>query len=425
MPVESLAMTESTGKSSPVTPDAVPGSDLKHYEQQVNDRLLTSPAPAIDDRFLPENAASLPLAWRKIPRHDVEVFLTTNRDLESALPALLIDSFVLMPIHPLSENRYRTEELIYSGNIQFSASYRTVFFEPERGGILCDWIPDGMALMLKLSLEEPLPGIPGDRRLTREKIEKCILLSDALPLELKNDPLANQFEVVPEFLGISSKDCGAIFRLLRASGVLPVFSLYSTDRTKPAEPPFIVRRLQEFYGGDSVKKATELGDQLAKPLVQALLAGFRAGFSMEMHAQNTLFSPGEKHLFDRVYFRDMEGIVFSNKFRTDRGLQPLFSNHKNTELLWEGKSMRRWFNRNLDHDLGRIFRCAVDVLLGYGVIDNMGKRTAIASIRQSVRQAIESAELRALDWPSQFLPYSRAPWGNGLRLGDYFRTRYR
>ena len=418
-------MIEPTGKCSPVTPKADATSDLKHYEQQVNDRKLSSSAPAIDDRLLPENAASLPLAWRKISRSDAEIFSTTTTDLESILPALLIDSFVLMPIHPLSEDRYPTEELIYSGHIQFSASYRTVFYEPECGGILFDWIPDGMVLMFKLSLEDPLPGIPGDRRLTREKIEKCILVSDALPLELTNDPLVHKFEVVPEFLGISSKDSGAIFRLLQASGVLPVFSLYSTDRTKPAEPPLIVRRLQEIYGGDSAKKATELGDQLAKPLVQALFAGFRVGFAMEMHAQNTLFSLGEKCLFDRVYFRDMEGVVFSNKFRIDNGLQPLFSNHSNSELFWEGESMRRWFNRNLDHDLGRIFRCAVDVLLKYGVIDSREKIRAIASIRHTVRQAINSAELQALSWPGQFLPFSRAPWGNGLRPGDYFSTRFR
>ena len=402
-----------------------PSVSLRHYEQQVNDRQMTSSAPKIDERLLPENAVSYPLAWRKIPNRSVEIFSTTSNEIRPVLPSLLADSSIMMPIHPLSEHRYRADELIYSGTIQFSASYRTVFFEPESDGILGNWIPDGMTLMLKLSLEEPLPGIPGDRRLTREKIEKCILLSDALPVELESDPLANQLEIVPEFLGMSSEDGGVIFRLLPESGILPVFSLYSMDRKTPGEPPVIVRHLQKIYKGDSARIVEELGDQLAKPIVQSLLAGFRAGFALEMHAQNTLISLGENSLFERVYFRDLEGVVFSNKFRVNRGLKPLFSNRNNSELVWQGKSMRRWFNRNLDHDLGRIFGCALDALSSYGMIDSKNKRKAVASIRKSVRQAVHSAKLKASNWPGSILPYSRAPWGNGLRLGHYFSTRFR
>ena len=177
---------------------------LSYYEQQVNDREATSPAPKIDKRLLPESGVMHPLAWRKIPRRNVEIFSTTSKSIEPVLPSLLLDSFVLMPIHPLSEHRYSAEELVYSGKIQFSASYRTVFYEPEPEGILGNWIPNGMTLMLKLSLEEPLPGIPGDRRLTRDKVEKCILLSDSLPIDLASEPVTQRFEIVPEFFGMAS-----------------------------------------------------------------------------------------------------------------------------------------------------------------------------------------------------------------------------
>ena len=48
--------------------------NLRHYEQQVNTRFMTSQPPAIDERLLPENARSLPLAWRRIPLNNIEAF---------------------------------------------------------------------------------------------------------------------------------------------------------------------------------------------------------------------------------------------------------------------------------------------------------------------------------------------------------------
>ncbi len=398
---------------------------LRHYEQQVNDRFMTSQPPAIDERLLPENARSLPLAWRRIPMNDIEAFSSTCAGIQPILPFLTDDGFVMMPVHPLSEYRYRTDELTYSGHIQFSASYRTVFYEPEAGGILRDWTPPGQSLMIKLGLDEPLPGIPGDRRLTRDKIEKCILLSDALPVELENDPLASRLDIVPEFFGMSCQDHGVIFRLLPETGVMPLFSLFSVDRTSPNDAPIIVSRLQSIYQGDAKEIAQNIGMQLAEPLVESLLAGFRAGFSLEMHAQNTLISLGENNLIGRVFFRDLEGVVFSNKYRVERSLKPLFSNIDNDELVWEGNSMRCWFNRNLDHDLGRVFEGALTVLVARGVLDGKEKSIAIASIRKVIRDAIRSAALANIAWPGRVLPFSRAPWGNGMRPGHYFATRFR
>jgi hypothetical protein len=398
---------------------------LRHYEQQVNDRFMTSQPPAIDKRLLPENASRIPLAWRKTPINDIEVFSSTRGAIEPLLPFLADDGSVMMPVHPLSEYRYQADELTRSGHIQFSASYRTVFFEPEAGGVLQDWTPSGQTLMIKLGLDEPLPGIPGDRRLTRDKIEKCILLSDALPAELEDDPLAARLDIVPEFFGLSCPDHGVIFRLLPETGVMPLFSLFSVDRTSPNEPPIIVSRLQSMYQGDAREIAQNLGSQLAKPLIESLLAGFRAGFSLEMHAQNTLISLGENSLIDRVFFRDLEGVVFSNKFRVERGLQPLFADIDNDELVWDGNSMRSWFNRNLDHDLGRVFEGALTVLVARGVLDGKEKSVAIASIQKVIREAIRAAGLENIAWPGRVLPFSRAPWGNGLRPGHYFATRFR
>ena len=398
---------------------------LRHYEQQVNDRFMTSQPPAIDERLLPENARSLPLAWRKIPMNSIEAFSSTRGDIQPILPFLTDDGSVMMPVHPLSEYRYGADELTYSGHIQFSASYRTVFYEPEAGGILRDWIPSGHSLMIKLGLDEPLPGIPGDRRLTRDKIEKCVLLSDTLPAELENDPLASRLEIVPEFFGMSCHDHGVIFRLLPETGVMPLFSLFSVDRTSPNEPPVIVGRLQSIHQGDAKEIAKKLGTQLAQPLIESLLAGFRAGFSLEMHAQNTLVSLGEDNLIGRVLFRDLEGVVFSNKFRVERNLEPLFASIDNEELVWEGNSMRCWFNRNLDHDLGRVFEGALTVLVAQGVLDEKERSVAVASIRKVVRDTIQSADLANIAWPGRVLPFSRAPWGNGMRPGHYFATRFR
>ena len=206
---------------------------------------------------------------------------------------------------------------------------------------------------------------------------------------------------------------------------MPLFSLSSVDRTSPNELPVIVSRLQSFYQGGAEEIAQNIGIHLAKPLVESLLAGFRAGFSMEMHAQNTLISLGEDNLIGRVYFRDLEGVVFSNKFRVERGLKPLFADIVNDELVWDGSSMRCWFNRNLDHDLGRVFEGALTVLVARGVLDTKQKSIAIASIRKVTRDAIRSADLENIARPGRVLPFSRAPWGNGTRPGHYFTTRFR
>jgi siderophore synthetase component len=67
----------------------------------------------------------------------------------------------------------------------------------------------------------------------------------------------------------------------------------------------------------------------------------RAGFSLEIHAQNTLLQLGADRLNEQVLFRDLEGVVFSDRYRRRQGLPALFANLVNEELLWTGDSVRR------------------------------------------------------------------------------------
>jgi hypothetical protein len=398
---------------------------LLHFEQNVNDRRRTSSAPAIDPALLPEAGGSRPLAWRRVDRSATELFLSGDPRAASAAEQMMDGGSIYLPVHPLAEHRYEGDGLVRSGQIRISASYRTVFFEPERNGLFDRWVPPDQVLMIKLHLDEPLPGIPGDRRLTRDKIEKCVLLSDALGAAVADDPLAERLTIVPEFLGAAHPDGGVLLRLLPERGLLPAFSLHSKDSTRSGDPSLIVRRLDALYGDDRGRAADALGDELAAPLVRGMLAGLRAGFSLEMHAQNTLLELGSERLIERVYFRDLEGVVFSDRFRRARGLEALFPASDNAELTWSGRSMRRWYNRNLDHDIGRILHSTLEALDDSSYFDRSDMKRARRSIRRAVREAVSLAGLAAFHWPGRWLPFTRSPYGNGTRLGHYYRSRFR
>lgn len=408
----------------------VPEHDLLYFEQQVNERYQAASAPDIPAALLPENSAGLPLAWVALPVEEIDLFHASEYERHQLANELRRDHLcrgdqLLMPVHPLDESLYRPDELIRSGIIKFSASYRTVVYEPDQGGPFCDWIPRNQTLMIKLHLENPLPGIPGDRRLPRQRIEKCVRLSDALAAEIDGDEFADCLEIVPEFFGASHRKRGVLFRLLPTRGILPAFSLYSRDRQDPSRPAIVVERMRHLYSNDSRRAAASLGRELARPLIRSMLSGFRAGFSLEMHGQNTLVSLGTNCLLGRVYFRDLEGVIFSEKYRTSLGLPPLFPGETDEELIWNGDSMQRWYNRNLDHDLGRIFSGAIDALHSGGFFSRQDCKVAVNSIRQQSRLAAEAAGMFALHRYGRWLPFSRAPWGNGRRLGHYFRTLYR
>lgn len=405
--------------------NALDDRSLLHFEQRVNDRDRTSRAPAIDPSLLPEAGARRRLAWRRVPARDVTVFQTSAGHAATALEQLRDGDGFLMPVHPLAEHRFEKEGLVRSGYLHVTASYRTVQFEPEEGGPFYGWIPAGEVLAIKLHLDEPLPGIPGDRRLTQEKVEKCVALSEALPAAVAADPLGDRLRILPEFLGLWHPDGGVLYRLLPASGAIPAFSLHSRDQTRPDQAPLILSCLDALYPSDEDAAAASLGPELAAPLVRSLLAAMRAGFALEMHGQNTLLVPGRQRLIDTVLFRDLEGVVFSNRFRVARGLEPLFTHSDNEELIWPGRSMIRWYSRNLDHDIGRILTATLEVLQSSSYLTKANMSVAVASIRRSVRDAVREAGLSRLHWPGRLFRVARSPYGKGLRPGDYYRCRYR
>jgi len=399
--------------------------NLKYYEQQVNNRYGTSAAPAIDASLLPETATDHRLRWREVPARKVTVFEDGSDVAQEIGSALRRGGCVLLPIHPFEVDRWPGEDFVESGTVAVSASYRTMFFEPEPGELLSEFTGAETTLMMKLHLERPLPGIPGDRRLTRQIVQKCIILSTVLQKVMCEDPLGAKCDIVPEFLGLSNDETGVIFRLLPRRGVLPLFSLFSPDPELPSAGSHIESTLRRLYKDDTSRAAAELGDQLASPLLRPLFAGFRAGFSLEMHAQNVLFLPGESTLIDRVLIRDLEGVVFSNRYRVAQGLQPLFEEYDNAALVSDYKSMTRWFNRNVDHDLGRVFTASLDALVNSGYFGERERATAIKSIRRAMRQCVSDASVGHLNLPGRLLPISRSPYGSGLSKGHYYRTRYR
>jgi hypothetical protein len=399
--------------------------DLKYFEQNVNDRYGTSAAPSDLRELLPEHSAQFRLRWARVSSGNVEIF-TDGSPLAQAVQSSIRDGEnVFIPIHPLEESRWSSDMLVESGTISVSASYRTVFFEPDANGLLSGCADVQNAVMLKLHLERPLRGIDGDRRLTRDKIEKCVELSTVLRDQVKLDPLGQQCEIIPEFLGLSHSKSGVLFREIPVSDVMPLFSLSSIDTGNPTAPTYIEHWLRGQYGENSQEAAGEFGFQLARPLLRSLFAGFRAGFSMEMHAQNVLIRPGGDSLIDRVYFRDLEGVVFSSRFRAERGLEPLFDNLDNDEIDDNRVSMTRWFNRNVDHDLGRVFSGALQALKSSGYFDERCQKIAVQTVRDTLRECVKDAELQSLNWPGRLLPVSRSPYGNGFSKGHYYSTRYR
>lgn len=400
-------------------------NSLLHFEQFVNDRFGTSSAPEIAQSLLPESGAILPLSWRRAAIGSVDIFSTGSLVAQRVATALQRDGYVMIPVHPLDEDKWSGEPLVAAGRFQASASYRTVAYVPGDDDPLKGCVADDQLLMLKLHLDAPLPGIPGDRRLTRDKVEKCVLLSDALGAAMERDSMADQLKIVPEFLGFADADGGVLFRALPREGVMPLFSLGSVDRHQSGRKSLIQTLLESRYGDDSDRASREFGRDFARPLVRSLLAGFRAGFSMEMHAQNTLVEPGTTRLIDYVLYRDLEGVVLSNEFRMSRGMDALFPGTSNGELRETRVKFSRYFSRNYDHDLGRVFHSVLQALVASGYFDRGTKRLAVRGIRNVFREALCEAELGGLARSGRFMPLSRAPYGDGMRTGHYFRTTFR
>lgn len=115
-----------------------------------------------------------------------------------------------------------------------------------------------------------------------------------------------------------------------------------------------------------------------------------------MHAQNTLLQLGADRLNEQVLFRDLEGVVFSDRYRRRQGLPALLPNLVNEELLWTGDSMRRWYNRKLDDDIGRTLQCILEVFSLIGYFDEEMFSLADRSIRRETRATVAKAGLSGL-----------------------------
>jgi hypothetical protein len=126
-----------------------------------------------------------------------------------------------------------------------------------------------------------------------------------------------------------------------------------------------------------------------------------------------------------VFYRDLEGVIFSNRYRVAQGLDPLFEEYDNSALVSNYGSMTRWFNRNVDQDVGRVFTASLDALVNCGYFGDRERATAVQSIRNVARQCVRESGVGRLNLPGRILPISRSPYGNGLSKGHYYRTRYR
>ena len=409
-------------KEGTVTVVEIP--DLVHLEQSVNERLLSDPPPDVAPELLPEAGTWRPLAWARVPSEEIDVVSDEGHGEDSLVEALDGgDGTTLFPLHPLVEKFYPAAATVRKGRFAVSASYRTVFFEPDAGCPLARLVPSGQALMIKLHLEEPLPGISGDRRLTPGKVRKCVELSSLLPGLIGAGGHAS-VNVLRERFGLVHGQRGAILRLVPRQGLVPLFAMYSRDSSCLKRPPLLISLIEQF-GWQAEETAERLAGWLAAPILSAVLAGFQQGFSLEMHGQNTLLQFTSEGKVKDVFFRDLESVVYFPELRARQGLVPLALDHVGPELFQEPRNPTRWFNRNIDHDVGRIFRCTLHTLEQEGLLRKRHIRIAKQCIRATARDLINRFDLGLIARQGRWLPISRSPYGNGLRRGNYYWTTFR
>lgn len=398
---------------------------LIEWEQHVNERLGTDPAPRVPADLLPETGGWLPMRWVRLDASALTVIHDEAED-QAPLPraADTAPDEVLFPIHPLIEEAFPADRVVTAGCFAVSASYRTVFYDPAPGDPFFGVAGPDEALMLKLHLDDVLPGIAGDRRLTPAKVGKCVALSRELPRALAASTRPHRLEVMRERMGLLFGERGALLRVVPATGAVPLFSFYSRDAREPNRPPVLIERLDAIAGGPAAA-AVRYGELLAEPLAAGVLAGFQQGFALELHAQNAVAIPGTDRLIERVLFRDLESVVFFPDIRMRQGLAPAPLDTSDPELIQEPRDPVRWFNRNMDHDVGRILRWSLNILEREGYFGPAERRRATASIRRSVRGLVSEFGLGFLARQGRWLPYSRSPYGNGRRPGHYYRTRFR
>jgi hypothetical protein len=402
--------------------------DLIYLEQFVNDRRRSSPPPDISPFLIPETSSGYPMLWVALPKDEVIIFSDrANGELPSYCHGLMDEKrrVVHFPIHPLQVDAYKKNRIIRSGKAFISASYRTIFYQPDKDSKKLLFQPPGCRIMLKLHLDNPLPGIQGDRRLSPEIVLKCLSLSRELSLLEKSGKLNSYLRIITEEVGLIHENRGALIRILPDLPLVPAFSLSSPDIKNPKKEILvaaILRKAKEATGADMIEL---FGSIFIEPLVFSLLSAFRQGFSLEMHMQNVLMHFSEQGLVENVYYRDLEGVIFSREFRYKHGLPELFSNDNNPELFRNSDKFRKYFNRNIDHDLGRIFENLLIALNRSNLFRTKEIPLIVKYIRKIIHKAMQKYNFNQWAFLNHWLRVSRTPYGKGIHPSHYYFCKFR
>lgn len=394
------------------------------FEKYVNERSRTFGAAGVPDELIPEKSHPRPMLWALVPIEEVE-FISSEHIIYNNMSITRDKNICLFPIHPLEAERYSNYQIVQSGNMQITASYRTVLYHPDPGGPLSDYASSNELLMLKLHLNNPLPGVPGDRKLTKEKISKCIAFSDALTTLKSKGCLSESLMIVKEELGIVHNDCGTIVRRLDNKNCIPGFSLFSRDQRFPERDPICVDLVKNSTNHNADQVARDFGKMYAKPLIDALFSAMREGFALEMHGQNFLVTLKENGAINKVYYRDLEGVIFSSEFRKKSGLANLGLNEENQEMKTSFKRYKLFFNRNFDHDLGRFWRNLLDSFKQTGYFNDTNIKIAVNSIRATARISAKEFDVEDLFKCGSLFRFALGPYGPWYRRSSYLSCMFR
>lgn len=203
------------------------------FEQFVNNRKRIIGDPKIPYEFTPESGLKHDLVWVLVSFDQVK-FLATRSSMigERLAKAVTIqepEKKVIFPIHWFQEQYYRSQEKVELGKGVVSSSYRTIFVEFDKSNAQYPFLDHMESYMLKLHLENGLPGIEGDRRITEDVAMKCLRKSDHLALLKQKGYFPDFFDFMPEEFSIIYENRGVIFRRIVDHDVIPAFSLFSRN----------------------------------------------------------------------------------------------------------------------------------------------------------------------------------------------------
>jgi hypothetical protein len=281
--------------------------------------------------------------------------------------------------------------------------------------------PRGIAekVTLKCHLETPIPGVKGNRKLDREKIEKCVLFSSDLRSLIEANKLYPGLRIFEKPVGFTVGNRGVLFRETPHANIIPGFSFWA--RRKSGDPILV-----QFLTGVSKSSVCEAFVTLVvSPLIRGLLSAMAFGYGLEMHAQNTCFRIVGSDKPVEVYYRDLEGVAYSGKLRERRGETDPFSRSGNSEVYKYDTLIHRFFNRNYDLDLGTVISCCLNALRYANIIQESGSRWIRQQAKRMYREAYKHYRLSRWDRYRGMARWSRSPYGTGYRRSHYYRRYYR